>query len=183
MQNVLVINSSANVSQSKTRDGVRAVTDALNTPHVVQRDLAQALPHITEDWATARLIAPADRTTAQQDTLQLSDTLIDELKIADTIVIGMPIYNFSVPAALKAWIDLIARPKVTFQYTANGPEGLLQNKRAIIVAASGGVPIGSAADFATPYLKHVLAFVGITDVTVIDSASPDYNAHIDRVAG
>ena len=93
--------------------------------------------------------------------------MIEELKSADTIVIGVPIYNFGIPARLKAWIDLVARAGVTFRYTEAGPQGLLENKRAIIATASGGVPVGSPADFATTYLKQVLAFIGITDVTII----------------
>jgi FMN-dependent NADH-azoreductase len=98
--------------------------------------------------------------------LALSDTLIEELEAADTIVIGMPIYNFGMPAALKAWIDLMARPKVTFAYTESGPVGLLNDKRAIVAVASGGVPVDSPADFATPHLRQVLRFVGIDDITV-----------------
>lgn len=82
-------------------------------------------------------------------------------------MIATPIYNFAVPAALKAWIDLIARAGVTFKYTENGPVGLLTGKRAIIVLASGGTQSGSEIDFATPYLKHVLGFIGIHDVDII----------------
>jgi FMN-dependent NADH-azoreductase len=95
--------------------------------------------------------------------------LIAELEAADTIVIGVPLYNFGIPAALKAWIDLIARARRTFRYTEAGPEGLLKDKKAYLVVASGGVPVGSDYDFATGYLRHVLGFVGITDVTVIDA--------------
>jgi FMN-dependent NADH-azoreductase len=78
----------------------------------------------------------------------------------------MPMYNFGMPAALKAWIDLIARPKVTFAYTEGGPVGLLEGKRAIVAVASGGVPVGAPIDFATPHLQQVLKFVGIDDITV-----------------
>ncbi len=90
-----------------------------------------------------------------------------EVQAADTIVIGLPIYNFGVPAALKAWIDLIARAGVTFQYSAEGPKGLLTGKHAIVAVASGGTEIGSDIDFASGYIRHVLGFVGITDVTFI----------------
>ena len=83
------------------------------------------------------------------------------------MVIGTPLYNFSIPAALKAWIDLIARARLTFRYTGNGPEGLLTGKKAYIVIATGGVAVGSPLDFATPYLRQMLAFVGITDVEII----------------
>ncbi len=83
------------------------------------------------------------------------------------IVIGAPIYNFGVPATLKAWIDQIARARLTFRYTENGPQGLLTGKKAYILAATGGTEVGSAIDFATPWLKFVLGFIGITDVEVI----------------
>jgi FMN-dependent NADH-azoreductase len=83
------------------------------------------------------------------------------------LVIGVPIYNFGVPATLKAWIDMIARARVTFRYTDQGPQGLLTGKKAYLLVASGGTPVGSAIDFATPWLKHVLAFIGITEVEVI----------------
>ena len=82
-------------------------------------------------------------------------------------MIGSPIYNFSVPASLKAWIDLVARAGVTFRYTANGPQGLLSNKKAYVIVASGGTEIGSRIDFASRYLRHVLEFLGIDDVTII----------------
>ena len=98
-----------------------------------------------------------------------SDALIAEVQAADVLVIGVPVYNFGVPAALKAWIDMIARARETFKYTENGPVGLLTNKKAYLVVASGGTEVGSAIDFATPYMKHVMGFIGITDVTVISA--------------
>jgi len=117
----------------------------------------------------SRLKAPEDLTEADRDVLAFSDTLIKELQDADTIVIGVPIYNFGSPASLKAWMDLVARPRVTFRYTEGGPEGLLKGKKAIITAASGGVPVGSDKDFATRHLTFFLGFLGITDVTIIDT--------------
>ncbi len=86
------------------------------------------------------------------------------MQAADTLVIGLPIYNFGVPAALKAWVDQVARAGVTFRYTETGPKGLLTGKRAIIAVASGGTEAGSDVDFATGYIRHVLGFIGITDV-------------------
>ncbi len=85
-------------------------------------------------------------------------------------MIGIPIYNFNIPAVLKAWIDMVARVKLTFEYTANGPVGLLKDKKAFLAFSSGGVPIGSEMDFASNYMKHVLSFIGITDVTVVDAS-------------
>jgi len=86
---------------------------------------------------------------------------------ADVLVIGVPIYNFGIPAALKAWVDMVARARLTFRYTEQGPEGLLRVKRAYLVVASGGTAAGSAVDFATGYLRHVLGFLGIDDVEII----------------
>lgn len=102
--------------------------------------------------------------------------MVAELQDADVIVIGAPMYNFSIPSTLKAWVDLIARVGVTFQYTENGPVGLLTGKKAYIVAATGGVPVNSPADFATPYLKQVLGFVGISDVEVVEASGFAVNA-------
>jgi len=99
--------------------------------------------------------------------LELSDTLIAELEAADTIVIGAPIYNFAGPACIKAWMDLVARPRVTFTYTPDGPKGLLTGKKAIVVVASGGVAVGSPADFLSSHLTFFLGFLGITDVEVV----------------
>ncbi|MCH8159834.1 MAG: NAD(P)H-dependent oxidoreductase, partial [Proteobacteria bacterium] len=103
----------------------------------------------------------------QRKTLAYSDTLVAELQNADVLVIGVSMYNFSITATLKAWIDMIARARLTFRYTENGPQGLLSGKKAYLVVATGGVPVGSPMDFATPYLRHALAFVGITDVEIV----------------
>ncbi|MEO9820636.1 MAG: NAD(P)H-dependent oxidoreductase [Paracoccaceae bacterium] len=163
---ILHIDASARIDASVSRTLSSEVVTKLGGT-VIRRDLNDALPQITEHWVEAKT-APADtRTQSQNDALALSDELVNELQAADTIVIGLPIYNFGIPASLKAWIDLIARPGMTFKYTENGPVGLLQNKRAILVAASGGTPVGSAIDFATPYMQHVLGFVGIDQVEII----------------
>jgi len=166
MSNILHVASSPNATEhSQSRKAALRVLGTLRGS-VTARDLAQtALPQVTAAWNTARLIPAGERTSAQNAELALSDTLVRELQHADTIVIGMPMYNFGMPAALKAWVDLICRPKVTFAYTPTGVKGLLTGKRAIIVAASGGVPIDSAEDYATPHLRHVLRFIGITDIT------------------
>ena len=96
--------------------------------------------------------------------------MVEEIEAADTLVIGVPIYNFGVPAALKAWIDQVARAKRTFKYTSEGPVGLLEGKTAWLVIASGGTASGSEIDFATNYMRHVLGFIGITDVHVLDAS-------------
>ena len=115
----------------------------------------------------ARCASSEVRVRDLAESLPLSDSLVEELRQADVVVIGMPIYNFGVPAALKAWVDLIARARLTFRYTENGPVGLLTGKRAVLVVASGGVPIDGDFDFATPYMRRALNFVGITDIEVI----------------
>lgn len=101
--------------------------------------------------------------------LTFSDQLINEVKAADVIVLGVPVYNFSIPATLKAWIDLVARARETFRYTENGPVGLLENKKVYLVMASGGVPLESEMDFASNYLKFFMQFIGITDVTLVNA--------------
>lgn len=135
---------------------------------VTRRDLYATPPALlTESWIGANFTDETERSDEQKALLAGSDELIGELEAADTIVITAPIYNFAIPASLKAWVDMIARARRTFRYTEAGPEGLLKGKRAFIVFASAGVPLGSEVDFASGYLKHILAFVGITDVTII----------------
>jgi len=147
----------------------------LSPVNVVKRDVADGLPFVDEDWIGANFTPAEARSDAHKAKLALSDSLVAELSAADTVVIATPIYNFGIPATLKAWVDMIARAGLTFRYTENGPVGLLDGKRAIILIASGGTTVGSEIDFATPYLKQALRFVGITDVTIIaaDALSRD----------
>lgn len=134
-----------------------------------ERDISTGLPVVSSDWIGANFTPNEDRTSAQRAELALSDTLVEELKAADVLVIGLPIYNFGLPASLKAWIDLVARAGVTFRYSEAGPVGLLEGKRAIVTVASGGTEVGSDIDFATNYLRHVLGFIGITDVSFVSA--------------
>ena len=169
-QTILRLDASARRTGSISRALTDRIVDRLTVPGettVTTRDLAHGLPHIDEDWIGANFTPADDRTAEQRAALELSDELVDELQAADTIVIGLPIYNFGVPAAMKAWIDRVARAGVTFRYTAEGPQGLLEGKRAIIAVASGGTEAGSDIDFATRHMIHVLGFLGITDVTLI----------------
>lgn len=137
---------------------------------VKERDLADGIPFINEAWIEANFTDVAERTAEQRSVLSLSDALISELKNAGTVVIGLPIYNFNVPAAFKAWIDQVARANVTFRYGENGPEGLLEDKKAYVVISSGGTQLGSDIDYVSDYIHHVLGFIGIKDVTIIDSS-------------
>jgi FMN-dependent NADH-azoreductase len=174
---ILEINTSvrhdASISRQLTADLVAALED--RDPHVeiTRRDLGAGLPFIDGAFARAKDTPPGLLDPADEDAMTLSDELVAELAAADVVVIGAPIYNFSIPATLKAWIDLVARPRLTFRYTENGPEGLLKGKKAYVLVSSGGVPVGSPMDFATPYLRHVLAFMGITDVEFIGAAGAD----------
>ncbi|MEO0912579.1 MAG: NAD(P)H-dependent oxidoreductase [Pseudomonadota bacterium] len=169
MSRLLQINASMRREGSVTRSLTAEVVAKLSESgaDVIVRDLTDGIELIDEAWITANFTPEDERTEAQKARLALSDTLVAELKAADTIVIGSPVYNFGVPGALKAWVDLVARARVTFRYTDDGPVGLLDGKRAIIVTASGGTPVDGAIDFATPYLRHTLGFLGIKDVTVI----------------
>ena len=134
---------------------------------VIERDLAEGLPFVDESWIAATFTSPDARTAEQRAVLARSDALVRELQEADIIILASPMYNFSVPAAVKAWFDLVARVGITFKYTENGPVGLLEGKTAYLVTASGGVPVDSPVDYATPYVRQFLGFIGITDVTVI----------------
>jgi FMN-dependent NADH-azoreductase len=167
---VLRIDSSARSEASVTRQLADLMLQRLadlQPVRVVSRDVSQGLPFLDNTWVAANFTAPEARDAAMQATLALSDALVREVQDADVLVIAVPIYNFGVPAPLKAWFDLIARARLTFQYTEHGPQGLLTGKKAYLLAASGGTPVGGAIDFATPWLKHVLGFVGIHDVEVI----------------
>ena len=164
---LLRIDASARRSGSVSRQLTDQIVEKLGPDHVIARDLANPLPHVNEAWISANFTPDTDRNDEQRKALELSDILINEIQQADTIVIGAPVYNFGVPAGLKAWIDLIARAGVTFRYTESGPVGLLTGKRAIVVMASGGTEAGSSFDFVTGYLKHVLGFIGITDVDFV----------------
>ncbi|MFK4004088.1 FMN-dependent NADH-azoreductase [Qipengyuania sp. NPDC077563] len=135
---------------------------------VVTRDLSKNdLPYIDADRFAANLAPYADRSTEQHELAKIADELIDELQQADTIVFSVPVYNFSVPATVKAWADLVARAGTTFRYTENGPEGLLTGKKVYLTAATGGTPIGSEVDFMSPWLKFFLGFLGMHDVEIV----------------
>ncbi|KIC35051.1 FMN-dependent NADH-azoreductase [Leisingera sp. ANG-M7] len=164
---VLHLDSSARTEGSVTRDLSAQIVGRLGADTVVRRDLAAPLPLLDGAWIGANFTPADQRSEADKQLLALSDALVEELKQADTIVIGAPIYNFSVPSTLKAWIDLVARVGVTFRYEETGPIGLLKGKRAIIAVASGGTQAGSDIDFATTYLRHVLGFIGITEVEIV----------------
>ncbi len=180
MKKILKINSSSNTKTSTSRTYVDKTVDKIKNQftdiEVTERDVAYSdLPFIDEKMLNA-LFVNGERTIEQKEALVISDALVDELIEADYIVIGSPIYNFSVPASLKAYFDLIARAGRTFKYTDSGPEGLLKDKKAFIVISSGGTVVGSAIDFASTYISHFLSFLGISDVEIIALDQLMFNA-------
>ncbi len=182
---ILRIDASARTEGSVTReitDRIAARFAAAGPVETVHRDLSGGLPQIDGDWIAANFTPAAERSEEQRARLALSDSLVAELAAADVVLIGLPIYNFGVPASLKAWVDLVARAGVTFRYTEAGPEGLLKGKRAIVTVASGGTPIGSDIDFATGYITHVLGFLGITDVEIVKADRTAFDAEAARAA-
>lgn len=126
-----------------------------------RRDVSSGLPFVSAEWVGAAFAG------ADPSGLALSDRLVDELLAADELVLVAPVYNFGVPAAMKAWVDQVCRAGRTFQFTEAGPRGLVPLDRAWIVTASGGTAIGGADDFNTNYLRAVLGFLGVTDVRVV----------------
>ena len=170
MNTILKIDSSGRHAGSVTRQLTSRLTERLQSETgatLVERDVADGLTAVSESWIGSNATPKAERSPAQAETLKLSDELVAELRAADTLVFGMPVYNFSMPAALKSWVDLVCRVGETFNYTETGPKGLLTGKRAYVVVASGGVPLGAPMDFATTYLTQVLNFIGITDIKFI----------------
>jgi FMN-dependent NADH-azoreductase len=132
------------------------------------RDLALQPQPVLDEAALQALFTPAEQRSAEQAArVALDDTLIAEVQAADVLVIGSPMINFGVSAQLKNWIDAISRARVTFQYTANGPEGLLKNKKVYVVLSRGGIHRDQPSDTVVPYLRNVLAFLGMTDVQFI----------------
>lgn len=135
---------------------------------VVVRDLAsQPLPHLDAKRFGAFLAKPEARTPAQAAIVAESDALIAELRQADVIVLGLPLYNFGVPSTLKAWIDHIARAGVTFRYTDNGPEGLVGGRKLYVFAARGGKYLGTEADTQTGFIRSFFNFIGIDDIEFV----------------
>lgn len=170
--NILRIDSSARYADSVGRDLATRLIERLDpgqTATVVSRDLGAGVSLLDEATVGAAFTPGEARTSEQIELLAEGQGLIDEVKQADAIVIAMPIYNFSAPASLKAWADLIARAGETFQYTDSGPVGLLADRPVYVVVTSGGVPIGSPADWATGWLKQFLGFIGISNVTVLEA--------------
>lgn len=187
MHTLLIINSSPR-SNSVSRRLTQHFAEEWKAGHphtrVIERDLAaDTLPFVTEPWIQASYTPPAQRTPQQQQALALSDALIEELMAAEVIVLGVPMHNFSIPAPLKAWFDLVARVGKTFSYSDKGPKGLIaSDKRVVAIVSRGGVfDEGSpslSSDFQVPYLRHMLGFLGLKDVTVIAADKQGLGAEV-----
>jgi FMN-dependent NADH-azoreductase len=170
--NILKIDASASGEASVTRKLTQAIVKHAQNQsqgaQLVERDLSDnTTPLLTGEMIGSYFTRPEERNAEQENVLETSNLYVSELSKADVIVIGAPMYNFSVPAVLKAYIDQVARVGVTFKYGPEGPVGLLENKKAIVAVSTGGTPTGSPYDFVTPYLKTFLGFIGITDVSFI----------------
>ena len=160
--------SEAGQSSQLARDFVQNWQRQHGEPNVIVRDLAaNPVPHLNGERFKAFLTPAGDRTSTQKEIAAYSDGLIDELKQADVIVIGLPLYNYGIPSSLQAYFDHVARAGVTFKYTANGPVGFLENKRAVIFATRGGKYIGSNNESVTIQVRNFLKLLGITDVEFV----------------
>jgi len=138
------------------------------TGKVIVRDFARdPIPHLTAARFQAFGTAPAELSTAQQADVAYSDVLIDELRQADVIVLGLPMYNFGVPSMLKAYFDHVARAGITFRYTEKGPEGVLTGKKVYVFATRGGMYAGTPRDTQTTYIRNFLSLLGITDLEFV----------------
>jgi FMN-dependent NADH-azoreductase len=169
---ILQINSSARSSganSTRVADAIVARLKERNPGAVVElRDLASDPHPVIDDAALGALFTPADqRSAAQSARVALDDAVIAQLQSADVIVLGVPMYNFGIPVQLKSWIDAVAKAGVTFRYTEKGPEGLVKGKKVYVGLARGGVYRGTPSDSQVPYLKSVLAFLGLTDVEFV----------------
>ena len=170
---ILRVDSSAKTENSESRRLTDRIIDGLKTNgkslNVTVRDLNESLPQVNTAWIEANNTPSDDQTDEHKKTLALSNTLVGEIEAADTLIVGVALYNFSITASLKLWIDLVCRARKTFAYVDGSPKGLMTGKKAIICFASGGTPFESNIDFASGYLRHILGFIGITDVTFISA--------------
>lgn len=186
-KSILSITASAQQEHSLSRQLGEALITRLQEQEqiddLIERDLSRNdVALITQEHIAAFYTPESDLNDQQARLLEQSDTLVEEVLDADILVISTPMYNFSVPASLKAWIDMICRVGKTFRYTEQGPEGLSAIETAYLVVTTGGAPVNSAVDFVVPYLKQVAAFIGVKDVKVIaaDATNADRDAAIAK---
>lgn len=167
--NILQINSSARAEGSHSTKLANALVERLSAAQpqakVTVRDLGRTPHPALDETALQALFTPAEQRTPEQAArVALDDVLIAEIQSADVVVLGVPMYNFGVPAQLKSWIDAISRAQVTFRYTEQGPEGLLKGKKVYVLLTRGGLYRNTPNDTQTPYLQTLFGFLGMTDV-------------------
>lgn len=172
MKTLLQINSSifgdAGHSSQLAQQFVSAWQAAHPEATVITRDIGrEPIPHLDANRFGALLSKPEQRTPEQQQVVDYADALLEEVRRADVIVLGLPMYNFGVPSSLKAYFDHLARAGVTFRYTENGPVGLLGGKKVYVFAARGGVYAGTPADSQTDYVRAFLTFIGLGDIEFV----------------
>lgn len=188
MTNILRVDTSikgdAAVSRRLTDRIVARLVAANPDAVIVMRDLAAGIRPVDSEWLGAVYTPTEARTESQQATAAYADTLLNKVKAANVLVIALPVYNFGLPAQLKAWIDQLARKGEPFRYTEAGPEGLLPGKQAIVAYTSDGTKFGSEIDFASGYLRHILGFFGITDAMAfgVEAAIARGEAEVDALA-
>lgn len=172
MKSILVVTASIRGQEGESSKLAEQALERLREVHgelrVTRRDLsAEPVPHLDARRFAAFTTAPEDRDTDQKAVVDYSDILIKEIREADILVFGVPMYNFGIPSTLKAYFDHIARAGVTFRYTDQGPEGLIDDRPVYILAARGGLYAGTANDTQTPYLRTFLGFLGLKDLRFI----------------
>ncbi len=181
MSKVLVLKSSilAGYSQSSQLADFYVEEAKAKGDQVTVRDLAaDPIPVLDGELVGALRPSDAPLSPRQQEALDLSNALIDELQAHDVIVIAAPMYNFNIPTQLKNYFDLVARACVTFRYTEAGPEGLVKGKRAVILSSRGGIHKDTPSDLLTPYVKLFLGFIGITDVEFVFAEGIAYGPEV-----
>jgi len=174
MSKLLRISSSILGSHSVSSELSGELIEALQAGgpklEVIERNFdAEPIPHFDGAWLGALMTPAEQRTAEQQAKVDFSDRLIAEVQSADILVIALPMYNFTLPSMLKAWVDHVARAGVTFKYTDKGPVGLLQGKKVYFVATTGGDHEQKPSDFLRPYLTLIMNFLGITDIEIVSA--------------
>lgn len=168
MNTVLQLNTSILANEGQSTRLATEFVRQLDAGEVIVRDLAkEPVPHLDAERFGAFVAKPESRSLKQDAYVAYSDGLISELRKADVIVLGLPMYNFGLPSTLKAYFDHVARAGVTFRYTDKGPVGLLTGKKAYVFATRGGYYAGSPKDTQTAYVRDFFAFLGITDVEFV----------------
>jgi FMN-dependent NADH-azoreductase len=186
MQTILHLNTSLYGDDGASSRLAAEFVARLPAARVIARDLARdPVPHLDAFRFGAFLASPESRSPAQRAVVAYSDMLISELQRADTLVLGLPMYNFGIPSQLKAYFDHVARAGITFRYAEKGPVGLLTGKRAYVFAARGGRYAGTPGDTQTAYVRNFLGFLGISDIEFVyaEGLATGEAARADSLAG